>query len=90
MNRGAWRTKVRGVVKSRTRLSDLKHTHTHTHHNMFIHSPVGSLDCFYCMTNMNKAAVNILAYEFWCTCSLITFEHIQRCGTVEVTGYACI
>ena len=25
-----------------------------------IHSPLGSLDCFYCVTNLNKAAVNIL------------------------------
>ena len=32
MNRGAWRAKVHGVAKSRTRLSMCtRHTHTHTH-----------------------------------------------------------
>ena len=29
MDKGAWRATVRGVAKSRTRLSDYTHTHTH-------------------------------------------------------------
>ena len=55
-------------------------------HNLFIHFHVGFLDCFQCVANMNKAAMNILAYDFWCTRSLVSFEHIPWSGIVRSQG----
>ena len=46
MDRGAWRSTVRGVTKNWTRLSD-SHTHTHTHKELETLSLQGTTVAFF-------------------------------------------
>ena len=53
---GAWWATVHGVTKSQTRLSDS----TTTNHIFFTHSSIyGHLGCFYVLTIVSSAAVNM-------------------------------